>query len=374
MDALTDLLTGFHVPTGAIAFADPANLGDFLFFELIYNYLNYQIATTGMDLMRRTMTWVSSIALVQTTLWVMLLGYRMTTGQLREPLAHVVERMARTAFIVTAATTMGIFGENLHEFLTVDVGKEINYLFTGDYEESSKAIDQNLAYTQVALAAIDAVQIPQGDDENRVQKAHAMLFAGFGTASPPMAAGVMLLLYQFTLAIFIGLAPPFILCLIFDQTKDLFRRWLMYGIGTLFSMAALNMVSAMVLSLSLRVAGAMWGSKFVNDTIYGSDPEGLSSQALQQGGVGLLLTVLIISVPPLAAVFFQGTAGHFLSYSALDPKNRPGPQGQPVGSYTPPQPSSVSERETGGRGFSHSPVSVNQMESKQADVIKRFAE
>jgi type IV secretion system protein VirB6 len=56
---------------------------------------------------------------------------------------------------------------------------------------------------------------------------------------------------------------------------------------------------------------------------------------MQQGGIGLLLTVLIVSVPPMAAMFFQGTLGNFLTYSAFATQrgNAPGPQGQPPGSY-----------------------------------------
>lgn len=39
--------------------------------------------------------------------------------------------------------------------------------------------------------------------------------------------------------------------------------------------------------------------------------------ALQQGGLGLVLTTLIITAPPMAAAFFQGTLGQFTAYSAL---------------------------------------------------------
>jgi hypothetical protein len=39
--------------------------------------------------------------------------------------------------------------------------------------------------------------------------------------------------------------------------------------------------------------------------------------ALQQGGLGLVLTTLIVSAPPMAAAFFQGTLGSFMSYSAF---------------------------------------------------------
>ena len=55
-----------------------------------------------------------------------------------------------------------------------------------------------------------------------------------------MTAGAMLLYYQVAKALIMGLAPLFIFFLVFDQTKELFRQWLMYAVGTLFSMAVLN--------------------------------------------------------------------------------------------------------------------------------------
>jgi type IV secretion system protein VirB6 len=237
---------------------------------------------------------------------------------------------------------MSIFGSSLHRFLTVDLGKEINHVLTGSDDAPADVIDRNLAWTQAALGVIDAVQIPFQDAEIREQKARALLLAGFGTASPPMAAGAMLLLYQFAIALFIGLGPLFILCLIFEQTRDLFRKWLFYGVGTLFSMATLAAISSIVLQLTIRIAEAVWGARIINHFLL-SDAEGISSQALQQGGIGLLLTVLIVSVPPMAAMFFQGTLGNFLTYSAFASQrsSAPGPQGQPPGSYgyqpAPPQ-------------------------------------
>jgi type IV secretion system protein VirB6 len=55
---------------------------------------------------------------------------------------------------------------------------------------------------------------------------------------------------------------------------------------------------------------------------------------MEQGGVGLLMTMLIISAPPIAAQFFNVTLGSFMAYSAFSGAGaRPGPQGQPAGSY-----------------------------------------
>ncbi|HET6806342.1 MAG TPA: type IV secretion system protein [Frateuria sp.] len=312
----------------------PTNLADFVYFRLVYDYLSRQINTFGMDLMAAFMTWASALALVMVTLWIMIQGYRLITGQLHESLMAMVMNMTRIVIIVTAATTMSVFGSSLQQLFTTDLSTGINQMFTGNNDTAAETIDRNLAWTQLALGAIDAVQVAPGDMETTERKAHAMLIAGLGTASPPMAAGAMLLLYQATIALFIGMGPLFILCLIFAQTKDLFRKWLLYGIGTIFSMAALSFISSLVLQLTLRVAAALWSANLINQmTSLGA--EGLSSQALQQGGIGLLMTVLIISVPPLAASFFQGTVGSFMHYSAFGggPGSRPGPQGQPPGSY-----------------------------------------
>jgi len=306
----------------------------FVYFALIYKWLSDRIDTFGMNLMATFMTWASAVALVLVTLWIMIQGYRMITGQSRESMMALVMSMTRVAIIVTVATTMSIFGTNLLSFFTTELSTGINQMFTGDNSTAAQTIDENLAWTQLALGAIDTVQVAPGDTETINQKNHALLIAGLGTASPPMAAAAMLLLYKFALALFIGLGPLFILCLIFEQTKSLFQRWLLYGIGTVFFMAVLAFVSSLVLQLSLRVAAALWSANIIN-TITGQGAEGFSTQALEQGGLGLLLTVLIISVPPMAAMFFQGTLGNFLTYSAFGTgaSSRLGPQGQPPGSY-----------------------------------------
>ncbi|MCW0422169.1 type IV secretion system protein [Xanthomonas sacchari] len=121
----------------------------------------------------------------------------------------------------------------------------------------------------------------------------------------------------------------------FEQTKDLFKKWLYYVLGTLFSMAMLSVVSAMVLKFTVKVAGAYWAMKLIPL----GNAEGLSSQALQQGGIGLLMTLLIVSVPPMAAALWQGSMASFMHFSAFagGAASSPGPQGQPPGSYTPPQ-------------------------------------
>jgi len=309
--------------------------GDFIFFSLVNSYLKSQIAHFQEDVLGRMALWASTFAVILVTLWVAIQGYRMVTGQSREPMMALVANMAKIVFIVSVATTLAVAGNDIQELLTTDLGKHINFLFTGSSDSPEDMIDKNLAKTQLALSAIDIIKVNPTDIDMAGQKSKAELLATFGTASPPMTAGAMLLLYQFAMALFIGLGPLFILCLIFEQTKELFRKWLMYGIGTLFSMAMLAVVTSIAMRLCLSVAEALWAANLING-ITGEGAEGLSSLALQQGGIGLLMTVLIVSVPPMAAMFFQGTMGNFMAYSAMGGANsQPGAAGQPPGSYMP---------------------------------------
>jgi type IV secretion system protein VirB6 len=161
----------------------------------------------------------------------------------------------------------------------------------------------------------------------------------------------MLLLYEVALALFIGFGPLFILCLLFDQTKQLFQKWLLYGIGTMFSMAVLAVMTTIAMKMVAKVAGAFWASAALGKLIGQDFSDGVTSMALQQGGMGLILTTLILTAPPMAAMFFQGTLGSFMAYSQIGGSGvgaQPGPQGQPpgaAGSYTPPAPQNTNSRE-----------------------------
>lgn len=308
---------------------------DFTYFALIYLWLTDKIDTFGSSLVGRSMQFATSIALALVTLWILIQGFRILTGRSRDSMMGMVSDMGRVAVIVAVATVMAIGSVDLQQFFGDGLGRNINTLVTGVDESPSTNIDRNLAYTQLAMGAIEAIPVPPNDLASSNAQSRASLIAMLGVAGPPMTAGAMLLLYKVALALFIGLGPLFILCLIFDQTKPMFHRWLMYGLATLFSLAVLNFMVSIVLDLTLRVAAAMWASTVIN-SITGADAEGFTNQALQQGGIGLLMTVLLVSTPPMAAAFFGGTMGQFMSYAQVNGgggMNRPGPHGQPAGSW-----------------------------------------
>lgn len=302
------------------------SLGDFVFFALILGYLREEIEAFGIEMLGRVMQWVGSLALTLMILWILIQGYRIATGRSRDSMMLLVMNSLRATLIVTVATSMAMFGTDLNEFLVDDVRDAIHEQVTGNVGSPADSIDRNLAWMQVALTSIDSLDAA-GDVTIDSAKTRAMWFAGLGTGGPALVGGTMLLLYEVALALFIGLAPLFILTLLFDQTKALFSRWLYYGIGTMFSMAVLSAMVSIALEMVARVAASFWASALAG-TLMGSDfTEGITSQSMQQGGMGLILTVLIISTPPMAAMFFQGTLGTFATHSQVSGTHGAAPQG-----------------------------------------------
>ena len=312
------------------------SIGDFVFFRLILDFLHDRINEFGLDMMKRMMKWVGGMALTLMTLWVLVQGFRIVTGRSRDSMMVLVTNVARAALIVSVATSFAMFGTSLQKFLTGDVKGVITTMVTGKNEKPEDQIDRSLAWMQVALSTIDSIKII--DDQGlQADKARSQYLIALGTGGPAVTAGSMLLLYEVAMALFIGFGPLFILCLLFEQTKQFFQKWLFYGIGTMFSMAVLSAMVSIALDMVIRVAAAFWTSALVNTfLIKGISNDGLNAQAMQQGGMGLILTTLILTVPPMAAMFFQGTLGGFMAYSQIGGSpiaQTPGPNGQPPGSY-----------------------------------------
>jgi type IV secretion system protein VirB6 len=288
---------------------------DWVFFAFIYDFIRHEIKVLGLNLMARASYFAALVALALVTIWVFYQGLRIFAGK-GESLMALVLNASRVAFIVTAATSMGIGGSALYDTVGVRLPAVITGYVTNGTSTVEDQIDDTLFGMTLALKSIDVLNVATDetieDDKNR-----AMYMAVIGTAGPAVTAGAMLLFYQAALALFIGLGPIFILCLMFDQTKSLFQRWLMYGLGTMFSMAILAAMASIALKVVLAVAAAHWATAIGGAIFNINLSSGITGAALQQGGIGLLLTLLLISVPPMAAQFFQGTIGQLSTASQV---------------------------------------------------------
>ncbi|KHL51404.1 hypothetical protein OZ13_20405, partial [Xanthomonas cannabis pv. cannabis] len=136
------------------------------------------------------------------------------------------------------------------------------------------------------MTTIDSLQVVDDEGLQR-EKATGMWFTGIGTNGPALTAAAMLLLYQVAIAMFVGFGPLFILCLLFGQTKQLFQKWLLYCIGTMFSMGVLAAMVSICMKMVAKVAGSLWAVKELGMVLDMDFTNGITSQAMQTGGMGV---------------------------------------------------------------------------------------
>ncbi len=304
LDTLKDLMS-----------ADALDIGKLVFFQRINEFMKGEIQVFSQALLGRSTQFVTAIASVALTVWIMFQGFRIVTGQSRDSMMGLVVNSLKATLIISFATGMAFGGKQIDKWLTDDVPAAIYGIVSAQSADGTdgiyKNIDRSLGYMQIAFSSIDALQ----DTDNEVvsdQKNRAMWFAGVGTGGPAITAGVMMLLNRIAMALFIGLGPFFIMCLLFEQTKQFFSNWLFYGIGTMFALAVLSVMVTLATDVIIAVAASFWVGQLIS-----GNAEGVNSMAMQQGGLGLLLTMLIISTPPIAAGFFRGVMGNFAAYSSF---------------------------------------------------------
>jgi type IV secretion system protein VirB6 len=107
----------------------------------------------------------------------------------------------------------------------------------------------------------------------------------------------------------------------------------------MFSLAVLSFTVSMISKL-LGVVALSFAAQYVALLATNTSTQGVSSMAMQQGGLGLLMTLFLVTVPPMAAAFFQGTVGQFMAYNAFGQGQAMQPT-RPGGGYAPaPAPAS----------------------------------
>lgn len=292
---------------------------NFVFFQTINNFLRTEIDYMQWRLLSSAAAVIGSVAVVVLTVWIMWQGFRIVTGQSRQPMMALVGDAAKATLIVFIATSIAYASSPIYWTLTDGMTTTIARYVTSSQESPFEAIDDNLAKMEVAMAVIDSVDTGSKEPE-QASKDRNRWFTGIGVAGPSVVAGAMLLLNKIALALFIGFGPFFIMCLLFESTKQLFQKWLLYGIGTVFSLAVLSVM----VSIAMKMLGAItasYAAKYLTTmALTGgaqTGADGINSLAIQQGGIGLLLSTLIVMAPPMAASFFQGTLGQFSSYSSF---------------------------------------------------------
>lgn len=292
--------------------------GQWLYYQTIFDFIDGEIRTFQSNLLDAMLRWVGGVALTAVLLWLLWQGYRILQGQARNPMEQVVSG-AWAALIATAATTLTLFHTDLYALLSDSVPREIARAMTGKDRPALAMVEDSFNAMAGVMIGIDALNVAAGSSENlKTDVDRVAWLAGMGVMGPATVGGALLMMYRVALALFVGLAPLFTLCLLYQPTRSLFHKWLLYGIGTMFAQAALVFMAGVAKAIVVSVA-AVAAAQYAAAAATGLNPVSVSSMAMLQGGVGLIMTLLLVAIPPMVAYFFQGTLGQFMAYSVFGP-------------------------------------------------------
>lgn len=372
---------------------------DFALYSTIRNYIYARIELLMEQILSNNLTLALTIVTSLFTLWIMIQGFLIVTGRSQEGLKGFIFNLGKSYVIILMALGVSSSSSFALRTLTETLNNGVSQIMLGNDSSGSKClltttrdmlgckIDKNLSVTQGVMGFMN--QIDTADDpilEEKVDK--AKLFAGIGTAGPGIVAGTMLILYRLAMALFVGFAPIFILCLLFKKTAPLFSKWLYYGLATIFSSVMLAVMADISSDLVEMMATSLFVSKGLLEFVTGEGVGGVAQAATQQLGLGLILSTLLITAPPMDGMWFNGVMGQYYGSNYLGGWNGSQP---PVGSgansgahgnnpstnYTPPtaSPNTKTDPSFGGQlnsvGNHKDGLNLNTM--RETDVVKSDA-
>ena len=334
-----------------------SGVGELAIYTSIRDYIYARIEFLTEHLLSKNLSIALSLVLALLTLWIMVQGYLIATGRSQEGLKGFAFGLGKAYFIIFVALGVASSSNFAIRTLTDTTADTLSEIMRGDNKIGAACltqstdsfvgckIDQNLTVAQSIMGMLSRIDTA-GDPNIFTQLNQAKWFAGVGTAGPGVVAGTMLIVFRIAMALFIGFAPIFILCLLFKKTAPLFQKWLYYGLATIFSGVMLGVMSDIAMDLVSNVGTSLFLSKEAVQFVTKETILGLADTATQQLGLGLILSTLLIVVPPMAGMWFNGVMGSFSGYNPAERWNNPS-NGQPStmpGHNAPPQINSTQQQ------------------------------
>ena len=298
------------------------NLG---FFILIKTYVEILIMKFGDRGLSALSTVLIPSLMSMVTVWLMFEGYRILNGQSREPLNMFLWRGAKMVVIITVASWIMNNPTGLRDWISEHIKNPIaSVIVGGEYASPEAMVDSSLLLMHLIMGAFGSLQAATSNN-NDGALANFIMASGVAQGAPAVVAGALLLLNEIALSLAILTAPAFILCLLYDPTKQYFQGWLKFFLGSLLTMAVLSVMVTIGLKVMLVYATKVLGEYGVGAAMAGSasqDRPGIAQITIMQGGLGLMMSTLMITAPLLVGNLIGSSLG-FNTYNPLQGGNSP---------------------------------------------------
>ena len=289
------------------------NLG---FFILIKTYVEILIMKFGDRGLSALSTVLIPSLMSMVTVWLMFEGYRILNGQSREPLNMFLWRGAKMVNNPTG----------LRDWISEHIKNPIaSVIVGGEYASPEAMVDSSLLLMHLIMGAFGSLQAATSND-NGSAFSNFIMASGVAQGAPAVVAGALLLLNEIALSLAILTAPAFILCLLYDPTKQYFQGWLKFFLGSLLTMAVLSVMVTIGLKVMLVYATKVLGEYGVGVAVAGSasqDRPGIAQITIMQGGLGLMMSTLMITAPLLVGNLIGSSLGGFSGYNMFSGGNVP---------------------------------------------------
>ena len=305
------------------------NLG---FFILIKTYVEILIMKFGDRGLSALSTVLIPSLMSMVTVWLMFEGYRILNGQSREPLNMFLWRGAKMVVIITVASWIMNNPTGLRDWISEHIKNPIaSVIVGGEYASPEAMVDSSLLLMHLIMGAFGSLQAATSND-NGSAFSNFIMASGVAQGAPAVVAGALLLLNEIALSLAILTAPAFILCLLYDPTKQYFQGWLKFFLGSLLTMAVLSVMVTIGLKVMLVYATKVLGEYGVGVAVAGSasqDRPGIAQITIMQGGLGLMMSTLMITAPLLVGNLIGSSLG-FNAYSPFGNGDAKGKDGTPL--------------------------------------------
>jgi len=244
------------------------------------------------------------------TIWFIFQGWQIATGQSRNSMRSFITRSVQLVLVMAIAQGSAIFGKDLVGSINGLKDMVSLYVTGKEYKSTETMIDGVFG----AMAVLqDVLNVPVQNSNSSALAGGLNFITGMGQAVPALISGGLLLLNQIALNLCIVFAPLFIVCYLFDVTKPFFNTWVKFTVSTLFSMAVVSVIVIVAMKAVLVVSATILAA----DLASGGSLR-LREIATVQGGLGMMMSTLLLGGPPLVTNFFSGAvAATFSGYNPI---------------------------------------------------------
>ena len=237
-------------------------------------------------------------------------------------------RGAKMVVIITVASWIMNNPTGLRDWISEHIKNPIaSVIVGGEYASPEAMVDSSLLLMHLIMGAFGSLQAATSNN-NDGALANFIMASGVAQGAPAVVAGALLLLNEIALSLAILTAPAFILCLLYDPTKQYFQGWLKFFLGSLLTMAVLSVMVTIGLKVMLVYATKVLGeygveammAKSANST---ESRPGIAQITIMQGGLGLMMSTLMITAPLLVGNLIGSSLGGFSGYNMFSGGNVP---------------------------------------------------